>query len=157
MVPKLPDLPLDFHEFHSPIYDAPRGVADTKSTPQLTARALRALRRDIFRANSGCSLPLTTVPQSTLQARQELPALMPHSDRLTVSSNDLSNFQPSIQHSVAPSNSYINCASPKTQRLHTNVQLRHDRNHTPKCLLVTVGLFRTLTCHRNLNCPPSLL
>ena len=65
MVPKLSDVLLDLRDLPDPIYDALRGVPDTQSTPQLTARALRALRRDNYRTNRECSLPLTTVPQRT--------------------------------------------------------------------------------------------
>ena len=101
IVPRFSDVPLDLRELYGPIYDAPCGVPDTNSTPPPTARALRALRRDIFRKNHECSLPLSTIPQRTQQARQELRALAPHSDRLTVSSTDLSlTFQPSTQHFV---------------------------------------------------------
>ena len=65
MVPYLSDVLLDLREVPGPIDDAPRGVPDTQSTHQPTARALRALRCDIPRANSKCSLPLTTVPKRT--------------------------------------------------------------------------------------------
>ena len=59
MVPYLSDVLLDLREVPGPIDDAPRGVPDTQSKHQPTARALRALRCDIPRANSKCSLPLT--------------------------------------------------------------------------------------------------
>ena len=65
MVPYLPDVLLDLREVPGPIDDAPRGVPNTQSTHQPTARALPALRCDIPRANSKCSLPLTTVPKRT--------------------------------------------------------------------------------------------
>ena len=65
MVPYLSDVLLDLREVPGPIDDTPRGVPDTQSTHQPTARALRALRCDIPRANNKCSLPLTTVPQRT--------------------------------------------------------------------------------------------
>ena len=65
MVLYLSDVLMDLREVPGPIADAPHGVPDTQSTHQPTARALRALRCDIPRANSKCSLPLTTVLQRT--------------------------------------------------------------------------------------------
>ena len=122
IVPKLSDVLSDLRELPSPLSDTPRGVPKSQPSPSnlhLTARALRALRRDITRAareNSPPSLttgPLTTVPQRTTKVRQKLPAKMPDFDRSTVLSTDLSpKLQPSAQHSLAMSTSYITCAPP---------------------------------------------
>ena len=113
MVPYPSDVLLDLREVPGPIDDAPRGVPDTPSTHQPTARALRALRCDIpvQKASVPCLKRLYLNVHTCMTG---IRTLTPHSDRLTVSSSDLpSNFQPSTQHSVAPTNSYMNCASPK--------------------------------------------